>query len=98
MFFGLVFEETSKLVELPSMEFLVLRRTPVPRVAVLVFADVAKIANCYLPYIFFDTPLNDLFREGVEEVVFASGEFCWAFRARFDGPSSPSVWYPSRVK
>ncbi len=64
-----------RIGQTPSVEFLVPRRTPVPRVAVLIFADIAKIANRYLPYTFFDILLNDVLAESVEEVVFASGEF-----------------------
>ena len=62
-------------VKFPTMEFLVPRRAPVSRVAVFILADVAEVANGYLLYTFFDTPLHDVFRERVEEVVFASGEF-----------------------
>ena len=75
MFLGLVFEETNESVELPPVEFLVPRRAPVPRVAVLILADVAEIANRYPLHSLFDTAFNDVFREGVEEVVFASGKF-----------------------
>jgi hypothetical protein len=57
------------------VEFLVPNRTPVLRDPVLVFADVAEVTNCLLLHTSFDTPLHDVLAEGVEEVVFASGEF-----------------------
>ncbi|KOX97351.1 hypothetical protein AMR74_00080 [Halorubrum tropicale] len=75
MFLGLVFEQANKSVELPSVEFLVPRLTTIPRVAVFILADVTEVANRDLPHTFFDTPLSDVFRERVEEMVFALGEF-----------------------
>ena len=75
MFLGFVFEASGESVKLPSVEFLISRLTPIPRVAVLILADVTEVANRDLLHTFFDTPLNDVFRERVEKVVFASGEF-----------------------
>ena len=75
VFLGLVFKQAGESVELPAVQLLVPRRTPAPRVTVLILADVTKIANRYLLHALFDTPLNDVFAEGVEEVVFASREF-----------------------
>ena len=57
MFLGLVFEQVREPVELPAVEFLVPRRTLVPRVTVLVFADVAEVANRYLLHAFLSTGL-----------------------------------------
>jgi hypothetical protein len=68
-----LFEKTGEVGKLPSVDFLVPRRTPVPRIAVLILANVTEVANHYLLYAFFDTPLNDVLAEGVEEVVFAPG-------------------------
>ena len=75
MFFGFVFEETGESVELPSVEFLVPRLPPLPRVTVLILADVTEVANRDLLHAFVDTPLNDVLGECVEEVVFTPGEF-----------------------
>ncbi len=86
VFLGFVFQQTSESVELPAMEFLVPRLTPITRVAVLILADVAEVANSYLLYAFLDTPLNDVFRESVNEVVFASGEFPAGFSRTFRRP------------
>jgi len=57
-----------------------------PRVTVFVFADVAEVANRYLLHAFLDTPLHDVFRERVEEVVFASGEFLPSHSRAFRWP------------
>ncbi len=77
VFLSLVFKQTSESVELPPVQLLVPRLTPVPRIAVsiLILADVAEVADRSLLHAFLDIPFHDVLAEGVEEMVFVPGKF-----------------------
>jgi len=86
-------------VELPSVEFLVPTLTPVPRVTVLVFTNLAQVTDGDTTNLVVDTLFNDVLGEGAcRKWSFRRDNFCRARRARRDGPFSPSVSYSSRVK
>ena len=74
MFFCFVFEQASEAVELPSVEFLVPTLTPVPRVTVLVFTNLAQVTDGDTTNLVVDTLFNDVLGEGVQEVVFSPGQ------------------------
>ena len=70
VFFGLVFEQAGEAVELPTVEFLVPTLAPVPRVAVLVFSNIAQVTDGDATDPVVNALLNDVFGKSVQEVIF----------------------------
>ena len=70
---GFVFEQVDESVERPRVQVEVAVFAPVLRLVVLlILADTGEVAHHNRPNTFLDTPLNDVFREGVEVVGAAS--------------------------
>jgi hypothetical protein len=66
--FRLVFENVGEAVERPAVQVKLAVPTPVLRLAIVVLSNTSELPNVDSSYLSFDTPFNDVFRQGVEEV------------------------------